>query len=83
MQELSHEVPMSMTDSQWLFLLNIRDIVEKEAFIRSVYYQELNQNKMGQCNESMNYEKGKVRVFCIRIYIEFHFLVLRRETTTI
>jgi len=59
MQELSHEVPISMTDSQWLFLLNIRDIVEKEAFIRSIYYQELNQNKMGQCNESMNYEKGK------------------------
>ncbi|KAE9551575.1 hypothetical protein FO519_005219 [Halicephalobus sp. NKZ332] len=59
MQELSHEVPMSMSDSQWLFLLNVRDIVEKEAFVRSVYYQELNESKTEQCNETMKYEKGK------------------------
>ena len=72
MQEISHEVPMSMSDSQWLFLLNIRDIVEKEAFIRSVYFQELNQNKMGQCNELMNYEKGKVRVFHVENSVKYY-----------
>lgn len=60
MKELSHEVPLKLSDSQWNTLMNLRDIEDRESFIRTIYFEEIGNNKMEQCNEHMNYEKGQV-----------------------
>uniref|UniRef100_A0AC35F506 Uncharacterized protein n=1 Tax=Panagrolaimus sp. PS1159 TaxID=55785 RepID=A0AC35F506_9BILA len=51
-KEISHELPLYLNDSQWDFLLHVRNFDEREEFLRNIYFSEISRERSEQQNES-------------------------------
>uniref|UniRef100_A0AC34F0X2 SAM-dependent MTase TRM10-type domain-containing protein n=1 Tax=Panagrolaimus sp. ES5 TaxID=591445 RepID=A0AC34F0X2_9BILA len=59
-KEFSHELPLYLNDSQWDFLLHVRDFGEREEFLRNIYFSEISKDRREQQNESEKFQNSKI-----------------------
>uniref|UniRef100_A0A7E4VUY1 SAM-dependent MTase TRM10-type domain-containing protein n=1 Tax=Panagrellus redivivus TaxID=6233 RepID=A0A7E4VUY1_PANRE len=57
-RDISHEVPLTLSDSQWDLLLHMRSFDDRHEYIRSAFFKEVSKDRNNQENSKQAFEQS-------------------------